>query len=464
MKDYLQDGIIITATSSRLYFVPLILRRVYSFVQLSNGLCRVLPHMMVTHVRQNALAGKVSAQAAHICPASRPGEPGQQEHYVREIEHHAAQGQQAVRQRSLPEEAGHRLACHAGDDHCVHIAHDAHHRVGEGQVWREGEDRHRDDEHHQRHERIQLIEALAGIHRCGIQDVPQGEKSRAEDEIPPQQQITGHGKAQAKGQHDGEGQLARLGEGGVRQVHQAQRHKAAGGNALHDQLAGDLHVNVGAGQQCRQQKDIQGQEELLLHGDAPLFVGALGCLPLRHQVVQPVLAEDATLHVFRDAAVFFEDVDMLRHIIQIDVSAHIPRQAEFVVGHGIGREHDLLAGEAAGFGQHQLGFGGAVHASALFLEDTQDRRVGQGLDGEVLLEIGTPGKGGVQVAGIAAQSGFIVEVEGRGKLLRRRLENAVSQGEIRQGRRPLSQKLACSMYHFSGANASISGVLPPATV
>ena len=106
-------------------------------------------------------------------------------------------------------------------------------------------------------------------------------------------------------------------------------------------------------------------------------------------------------------------------------------------GHGIGAEHDIFARKAAFFGHEQFAFAGAIHPAALFLENFQDMGIGQGLDGEIFLKAGRPGKGGIQRPGLAADARFIIEMEGRGKTAGRRFKNVVRQRKIRHMTHPL---------------------------
>ena len=101
-------------------------------------------------------------------------------------------------------------------------------------------------------------------------------------------------------------------------------------------------------------------------------------------------------------------------VVQIDGGPQLGGQGELLRRGVVGGEHNLIAGEAAALGHHQLGEGGAVHAAALLPEELQDLWVGGGLHGEVLLKAGVPGKGPVQRAGVFPDARLVVQVEGGG--------------------------------------------------
>ena len=116
---------------------------------------------------------------------------------------------------------------------------------------------------------------------------------------------------------------------------------------------------------------------------------------------------EAAAHALRHAAVLIQHRHMA-HVVQIDERAQAAGVSEFLRGHIIGGEHDLMALKAQGLGQHQFCFAGAVHAAALFLEDAQNGRVGQRFDGKVLLVIRAPGKGLIHGLSGAADACFVI--------------------------------------------------------
>ena len=114
-----------------------------------------------------------------------------------------------------------------------------------------------------------------------------------------------------------------------------------------------------------------------------------------------------------DTGRFFEEVHM-GQIVQVDVSAQLVGFLHVLRRRLVGGKHDVAAGKAAGLAHQQLGVAGAVDAAALLLQNFQDVRVRGGLDGKVLLEAFIPAERGVDLAGVLADTGLIVQVEGRG--------------------------------------------------
>ena len=121
--------------------------------------------------------------------------------------------------------------------------------------------------------------------------------------------------------------------------------------------------------------------------------------------------------------------DVLRHagdtlqkfhhggVVQIDIGTHLVGLLHIFHGSLVGGEHDIAAGEAAHLAEHQLGQGRAVHAAALLLEDLQDDRVRQSLDGKILLEAFVPAECLVDAAGIFTDALLVVDMERRGHIL-----------------------------------------------
>ena len=121
--------------------------------------------------------------------------------------------------------------------------------------------------------------------------------------------------------------------------------------------------------------------------------------------------------------------DVLRHtgdtlqkfhhggIVQIDIGTQLVGLLHILHGSLVGGEHDFAAGETAHLAEHQLSQGRAVHAAALLLEDLQDDRVWQSLDGKILLEAFVPAECLVDAAGIFTDALLIVDMERRGHIL-----------------------------------------------
>ena len=104
-------------------------------------------------------------------------------------------------------------------------------------------------------------------------------------------------------------------------------------------------------------------------------------------------------------------------IVQIDVSAQIIGLLHILHRRNIGREHNVRTNRANGLGHQQLCVAGAVAAAALFLQNLQDVGVGSSLYGKVLPEAGIPAECGFQGAGVGADAGLVIDVEGSRNLL-----------------------------------------------
>ena len=114
-------------------------------------------------------------------------------------------------------------------------------------------------------------------------------------------------------------------------------------------------------------------------------------------------------------------------VVQVDVGTQLIGLLHVLHGGLVGREHDVAAGKAAHLAEHQLGQGRAVHAAALLLEDLQDDRVWQSLDGKILLEAFVPAECLVNAAGIFTDALLIVDMERRGHILNDLLRHRLGQ-------------------------------------
>ena len=74
----------------------------------------------------------------------------------------------------------------------------------------------------------------------------------------------------------------------------------------------------------------------------------------------------------------------------------------------IGREHDVVSRDAQRAGDHKLGIARAIAAAAVFVENGDERRVGIGLDGKVLLKAWVPCKGVAHFLHVAADARLVV--------------------------------------------------------
>ena len=107
----------------------------------------------------------------------------------------------------------------------------------------------------------------------------------------------------------------------------------------------------------------------------------------------------------------------MRDVVEIDDRAEVARGAEFDVGGFVGGEHDAVAAQADRLAEAEFGKRGAVGAEAFGREDLEQEGIGRGLDGEELAEGREDGEGLRQAAGVGADGGLVVEVEGGGEAL-----------------------------------------------
>ena len=103
-------------------------------------------------------------------------------------------------------------------------------------------------------------------------------------------------------------------------------------------------------------------------------------------------------------------------IVQVDVSAQFVGLLHVLYRRFVRRKHDIATGKAAGLAHQQFGVAGAVDAAALFLQNFQDIRVRGGLDGKVLFKALVPAECSIDLAGVLADTSFIIQVEWRGNL------------------------------------------------
>ena len=165
-----------------------------------------------------------------------------------------------------------------------------------------------------------------------------------------------------------------------------------------------------------QRKALDAHAHQLLHRGEDLLAGhaELGRAGLAHaggadaQLSAGIVAQAELL---RQAAVAGEEGNM-GDVVEIDVNVEPAGVLVFFAGGFVGREHDLVAGEAAGFGKLQLGHGCAVYAAALLLKDLQNERVRAGLHRVVFSIARIPGKRAQQTAGGSTDAAFVVEVIG----------------------------------------------------
>ena len=111
-----------------------------------------------------------------------------------------------------------------------------------------------------------------------------------------------------------------------------------------------------------------------------------------------------------------EEVDM-RDVVKIDDGSQFGRQAKVVRRRVVRREHDVLARDAHGAREHELGFGRAVAARSVLVKDGDKARVGVRLDGEVFLKAWIPRKRVAHRFHVAANARLVVQVKRGGELL-----------------------------------------------
>ena len=130
-----------------------------------------------------------------------------------------------------------------------------------------------------------------------------------------------------------------------------------------------------------------------------------------------------------ETAVSPQQVD-IGQVVQVDEGAELPCLGELFGRHGVGGKDHVLPGETAGLRQGQFRGGRAVQAAAFILHDPQDRRIRQGLDGEVFHKVFAPGKGRLQPAGAGTDPLLVIEMERRRELFRRADKYIVIQRKI----------------------------------
>ena len=194
------------------------------------------------------------------------------------------------------------------------------------------------------------------------------------------------------------------------------------------QIDGGLKENarqrriIRIGQRIRREESMQAKVLCaLLHqhaiGLGQLSTGhaVLGVLGLIHDLVADgefsariIAAGDG----LGNAAAFLERLDE-RVIVQIDDRTHAVCEGELARLGFVGGEHDLMPFKAACTAEHQLGLRGAVHAAALLAKNLEDKRIGRGLDGEILFKALVPGKRLIQRTGRTADARLVVDMKRR---------------------------------------------------
>ena len=112
----------------------------------------------------------------------------------------------------------------------------------------------------------------------------------------------------------------------------------------------------------------------------------------------------------RQSGIFFQIVEM-GDVIEVDDRAQFDGFLELVGRGVVGGQQDLFAFDAGDIREHELGLAAAVRAGTLFVQDLDDARVRQCLDGKLFPESRSPGKGLLQGADILADGMFVIDME-----------------------------------------------------
>ena len=112
----------------------------------------------------------------------------------------------------------------------------------------------------------------------------------------------------------------------------------------------------------------------------------------------------------RQAGVLLEVVEVA-DVVEVDDGTELDGFLELVGRRVVGRQQDLRALVARDVREHELGEAAVVRASALLVQDLQDARVRQCLDGELLAEARRPGERLLELADVLADGVLVVDVE-----------------------------------------------------
>ena len=95
-------------------------------------------------------------------------------------------------------------------------------------------------------------------------------------------------------------------------------------------------------------------------------------------------------------------------VVKVDDGAQLVGELKVGRRRVVGREHDVMPGDAQRAGDHELGIARAIAAAAVFVENGDERRVGIGLDGKVFLKARVPCKGVAHFLHVAADARLVV--------------------------------------------------------
>ena len=95
-------------------------------------------------------------------------------------------------------------------------------------------------------------------------------------------------------------------------------------------------------------------------------------------------------------------------VVKVDDGAQLVGELKVGSRRVVGREHDVVAGDAQRAGDHELGIARAIAAAAVFVENGDECRVGIGLDGKVFLKARVPCEGVAHLLHVAADARLVV--------------------------------------------------------
>ena len=111
--------------------------------------------------------------------------------------------------------------------------------------------------------------------------------------------------------------------------------------------------------------------------------------------------------------VLFEVVQM-GNVVEIDDGAEFDGLLKFIGRRIVGSQQNLFPFDARVIGDQKLRLAAAVGAGSFFMQDLDDARIRQGLDGELLAESRRPGERLLQRADVLPNGMFIVNMKRRG--------------------------------------------------
>ena len=180
-------------------------------------------------------------------------------------------------------------------------------------------------------------------------------------------------------------------------------------------------------------REDEGLRAALVRGDHRVQAKALDALLLGHLVgLEELVARQAVLRFrrladdvialdevarvvaeaddLRQASVLLEVIEVA-DVVEVDDGTELDGFLELVGRRVVGRQQNLLTLVARDFREYELGEAAVVRASAFLVQDLQDARVRQCLDGELLAEARRPGERLLELADVLADGVLVVDVE-----------------------------------------------------